>query len=221
MPLPCPARHDFVWLDPDRAALQAPGAEALAMAADWIADGKPLISRRRADDDHPGALALGLALPERLGRQRLACQVAPESVLRTSPPPLLADTVELLDERWRPACYRLVGEAGRLALELRVYGSAGWERLTGERYLRPGSDLDLLVHPLPGWCPETALALFREMAGWHAPRLDGEVRLGGGDFASWRELTLDTTAILVKTAGPALLRPRSDVEHRLKQAPAP
>lgn len=212
------SRHQFVWLDPDRAALIASVPDTLQTAKTWVAMGRPLITRRRASNEPGSGLVLGLALPELLGRGRLVLNARREAVERLDPPPLLSEISTVLPATWLPNCRELGGRLSRCGVVVRVYGSAAWEWLTGERYLRATSDLDLLLEPGADWDTAQALTVMADVATSCAPRFDGEVALGGGEFVAWRELLLTSTDVLVKTGRSVELRRRKDVEFQLERA---
>jgi phosphoribosyl-dephospho-CoA transferase len=210
-----PSRHDLIWLDPSATVLHTSDPDDLALAHWWIETGRPLIVRRRWPDEPVSQLALGLPLPERLGRRRIAMRAHPAVIWHTAPPPLLSLVIADLPATWQSNCQSLAAPCATCGAELRVYGSAAWEWLTGEAYLHPRSDLDLLVRPLAEWDYERGRQLIAYMAALHEPRLDGEIALDNGEFVAWRELLLDAPAILIKTFGLAELRCRRGIEQRL------
>jgi len=83
---------------------------------------------------------------------------------------------------WRDLCAGLhaVGAAPR------VYGSYGWQLLTGLDHVRAGSDIDLW---LPVADAEHADAVAGRLQRFEAdgPRLDGELVFGDGAAVAWRE----------------------------------
>ncbi len=102
-----------------------------------------------------------------------------------------------------------VAEAlGPHAGSARVYGSHGWQVLSGLECLRPGSDLDLL---LPAADASAADAICRRLAdcvgGLH---IDGELLLPEGRAVAWREWLRAAPGVplLVKHLDGAELLPR-------------
>ena len=95
-----------------------------------------------------------------------------------------------------------------LGAEIRVYGSHGWQQLTGLAYLRDGSDIDLLVAIDSPRQADAAVALLNCMP-LSAPRLDGELVFGHGRAVAWREWAKwragGTTQLLVKHLHGAML----------------
>ena len=141
--------------------------------------------------------------------------------------------VELLPPGLRPAAMRLDQALAAAGASARVYGSFGWQHLTGLGYLHPGSDLDLLVRVRDAAGADVALAALQEAAAAFAPhaeppggsrladaaggeiplapRLDGELAFDDGRAVAWREWATwrDGRArqVLVKTSSGAYLEP--------------
>jgi phosphoribosyl-dephospho-CoA transferase len=210
-----PARHDLVRLDPHAWArlLEArPEVAVSSLLSGWCENGWPLVVRRpgrgREEAGLDEGLALGLPLPPTEGKQRLAF-TAPRAAVRDRRPPLaLCDVRPFLPGIWLPAADALMALSVRLGVELRVFGAAAWQALTGLQYLRPGSDLDLLV----GGPVEDLAALLAGVAAVEARapmRLDVEVVRADGVAANGRELHAGAPQVLVKTASAVELWPSS------------
>jgi phosphoribosyl-dephospho-CoA transferase len=198
---PRPARHDLVWLVPGwRAALRAPVEPRLLDEAErWTSRGRPAVAARRGTlSGAPDDLALGIALPGP-GKRRVALRVAPAAVARVAPPVALRDAVESAPARWRARLAALDVEARAAGLPLAVYGSLSWQHLSGEGFVRDGSDVDLLASPRSAAELRSALALLAAHAGERDPALDGELLLGLGRAVAWRELLSGARRVLVKS----------------------
>ncbi|MGX4643628.1 malonate decarboxylase holo-[acyl-carrier-protein] synthase [Massilia sp. SYSU DXS3249] len=183
------ARHDLVWLGGEgwRQALAGAPAAAVPALSAWQQAGWPAIVRRADADQAPGELAIGIALPPdpQDGRKvRVACRVAVDTIIRRERPLPLAQAVDVLP-RWRPALAGLAREAEAAGLDIRIYGSAALQAMTGQAYLRESSDIDLLLQPANGAELEAGLALLRTHAA-HLP-LDGEIVFPGGRAVAWKE----------------------------------
>ncbi|MEZ5637224.1 MAG: malonate decarboxylase holo-[acyl-carrier-protein] synthase [Burkholderiaceae bacterium] len=204
------------WRRHDLAGLSAAGwqvvlerdwdTSARDCLAHWAAHGLPLVVTRQAgapDPSVPGdSLALGLPAPLRWGRRRIALQVRHRDVAGVQPFfPALQAVAELLAPVSAARCRQLhAGLAGH-GLVAQVYGSHGWQWLTGLDYLHADSDLDLLVHVPDADGADAAAAMLAGSDIDH-PRIDGELLLPDGSATAWREWHRwrrgDTDAILVK-----------------------
>jgi phosphoribosyl-dephospho-CoA transferase len=206
-----PRRHDRVWLAPGwEAALRAPLAPPeRATAAAWVAAGRPFVATRR-DPTRPGAIALGLALPEGSAPRRVAIVVDAGALVRIAPPLPLTEALRSAPPAWRGPLATLDAEARGAGLVLRVHGSLAWQHLSGGApHLRASSDVDLLVRPRDAAALARALRLLRARADAGGPRLDGEVILPGERGVAWRELAGGAARILVKSAREVALVPRA------------
>lgn len=108
-----------------------------------------------------------------------------------------------------------LADAGFLA---RVFGSLAWGWLTGLSYVRPDSDVDLLIEP-DSWGDAVRLTdlLTEAAAAAGAPRLDGEIILPGGWGVAWRELAARPNAVLLKGGEDAVLRPYAQLADLFNQ----
>ena len=191
-------RQQLVWLDeygwfrvlsgqPD-----APGwdSQALECLEFWAERSLPLVVTRqlagRTDDDGDTLLTLGLPAPARWGRRRLLVQLSTSAVRRVGEFPLAASALSALPAAAQPAWAELCAGFDRLQLTARIYGSYGWQQLTGLDHLHPDSDIDLQVMVASGLQADAAAALL-SASGIATPRLDGEICFAGGASVAWRE----------------------------------
>ena len=200
-------RHDLVWLDH-----QAPwqvlttGAEARLRA--WAEARLPFVVARRDPASDGDQLRLGVPLPLAEQRQRLSLRIEACHVLRTTPPPALADVIEGLAAPWRDEVRLLLADTSALDVPPRVFGSFAWQSLTGLPYLQASSDLDLLWEVADH---VQADRLATRMQSWerdHRLRIDGELRFPGERAVSWREYASGATRVMVKTSDACWLSPR-------------
>lgn len=182
-----PRRNHLVWLSEAAWARLAddPGLDDIdrAIVTLWQARQLPLVVARPCQTLPADRVALGLPAPERWERRRLGVNVAVDEIAR------LGRFPSLLQVARTPGCDGAALELGhaleRLGLATQVYGSHGWELLTGESYLRPASDLDLSVE-VPDFEVACTVATLLEAA--RLPRrLDGELVLADGSAVAWRE----------------------------------
>lgn len=186
--LPELQRHQLVRLTPTGwAGVQSEDREPRAQAAlaHWAAHDLPLVvTRQRVDDGEQ--VALGLPAPTCWGRLRLALSV-PAVALRDQhgfPEPTVI--TPLLALPVRAAWTTLADRLAALGVAPRVYGSHGWQAITGLAYLRDSSDLDLWL-PVRDAAQADAAAALLDDADWRGPRLDGEIGLPDGAAVAWRE----------------------------------
>lgn len=186
-------RHDLVWLSPsgwERAAEFAP-AGARAAVRRWGRAGWPAVATRAPHDLAPGHLPLGLALPPRAedgARPRIALSARRCDSAAIEPALSLAQALPVMPTAWRRPLLVLIEDARRAGLDLRVYGSVAWQTLTGQGYLRPSSDIDLLLQPRTREQYRGALSLLARHAG--AAPLDGEIVFPQDRAVAWKELLL-------------------------------
>lgn len=162
-------------------------ADASACLQHWAAHALPLVvTRQPAPRLQPQApVALGLAAPLAWQRRRLALRAAPAQIAWFAEFPTLAQVLPQLTRSARPDWQALQAALHRLGVRARVYGSAGWQHLTGLRYVHDDSDLDL-------WFAVDDAAQADEVVGLlqacrTALRIDGELVFPHGGAVAWRE----------------------------------
>src|SRR5450830_1754689 len=145
-------RHSQVWLT-ERGWL-----EAVAMASAvqrphlqrWAAHDWPAVIRRRDVDAQTDEVCLGVALPPDAegGKLRIALRIGTAGVRELQSPLSVAAVVSHAPTPWQGALRNLHDDVAAGGLSVRVYGSLALQALTGQAYLRPTSDIDLLFAPL-------------------------------------------------------------------------
>ena len=152
----------------------------------WAAGRLPLVVTQQPATLPDGHVALGLSAPLRWNRRRLALQVPTDGLLYFDEFPVASGIEPLLPRGIRAAWRELVDRLEGLGVETRVYGSYGWQSLTGLPYVRAASDLDLRL-----LVPDRAVADLAvdvlSMAPFSRPRLDGELMFDDGSAVAWRE----------------------------------
>ena len=182
-------RHQLVRLSDAgwRALRERPWDDvASACLAHWSAQRLPLVVTRQLPERGDTELALGLPAPWQWQRRRIALQVATRDVLYFDDFPTADSIVGLLTTSKRRAWLELVGALVDLGAAPRVYGSFGWQRLTGLHYLHAHSDLDLRLSVDDGAAADAVVAVLQR-ARITAPRLDGELVFPEGSAVAWRE----------------------------------
>lgn len=183
-------RHALVWLaDAGWQALlpQALDSPSRQCLQHWAREHLPLVVTRQPLDDANSAdqLAVGLAMPTRWGRRKLALRVAREHLLYTDAFPAATDITPLLPADARAAWRALCAELAALGVNPRVHGSHGWQKLSGLRYLRAGSDIDLHIAVDSEALADRVATLLQVDCG--GPRIDGELLFPDGAAIAWRE----------------------------------
>ena len=181
------ARHRLVWLTAGAwPALQAQAgndATAQAIVAHWAAQHLPLVVGRQPEGLAPGLVSLGLPAPLKWSRRRLGFQVPAAGLSHSGAFPALPPVARRFP--WRREGQALAAALAALGARTQVFGSHGWQTLTGLPCLREGSDLDLLVAVDS---LEQAGAVAELLARTALPcRLDGELVFGGDHAVAWRE----------------------------------
>lgn len=201
-------RHQLACLNEtgwQQALAQAVGGPAKACVSHWARHRLPLVVTRQPGPGQPsgGLVALGLPAPGRWQRQRLALGIDLKGVAFFDEFPKASAVAKLLSRGARAPWLQLCAALDQTGARTRVYGSHGWQLLTGLDHLRPGSDLDVLVHvSTPDEADHAAALLTAHALTQPAPRLDGELVFGNGAAVAWREWSLwragRVNAVLVK-----------------------
>ncbi|RQP23510.1 malonate decarboxylase holo-[acyl-carrier-protein] synthase [Piscinibacter terrae] len=149
----------------------------------WADQQLPLVVTRQADDD---AISLGLSAPRRWRHRRLAIRVQRAEVLFFDEFPLLEKLVPQLPHSARTPARQLASSLRACDATARVYGSHGWQYLTGLQHVHESSDIDVWVS-VTG--PDHADAVAAALDAFAAPtrRLDGELVFDGDAAVAWRE----------------------------------
>lgn len=186
--------------------------------AHWASHQLPLVvTRQPVHSASNGSIALGLPSPARWGRRRLALQVPRVAVHCLDEFPRLAAVQELLPSSARDAVRELAGRLDACHATARVFGSYGWQAISGLDHVRTDSDLDLSVTARGA---EHADSAVRALESFDAirPRLDGELIFGDAAAVAWREWrewrTGRSRAVMVKRLdGVSLQRDAAWCEH--------
>jgi len=187
-------------------------ASARDCLAHWAAKRLPLVVTRQTDLASEESIALGLPAPDRWGRRRLALTVARRDVLYFDEFPVAGRVVGLLPVPARPAWRSLCADLKAANAIARVYGSYGWQLLSGFDQVHAGSDIDLWLSVSDVGQADTVAACLQSVSG-ELPRLDGELMFNDGAAVAWREWLAwragRVKSLLVKTiAGSSLVHSR-------------
>jgi len=185
------ARHDLAWLNRQgwEHAIAAARPEHQAALARWQDNDWPAIVRRRDADAGADQVCLGIPLPpDPLSGEkiRIALRARQDHIGRTARP-LPLQAAPMGSARAASAAVNALARAaaGAAGVALHVYGSFAMQALTGQTYLTPSSDIDLLFYPTSRPQLDAGLALLAAHA--RSLPLDGEIVFPGGAAVSWKE----------------------------------
>ncbi|KQP08517.1 malonate decarboxylase holo-[acyl-carrier-protein] synthase [Pseudorhodoferax sp. Leaf265] len=159
-------------------------AQAQACLAHWALQRLPLVVTRQRPQAE-GTICLGLPAPGRWERRRIALAVSAAHIAQHAAFPPASALAPLLGAAQRRPWRALCGGLAASGVAARVYGSHGWQLLTGLDHLRPGSDIDLCI-AVDGPAQADAVAVL--LQSWSdGLRLDGELVFSGDRAVAWRE----------------------------------
>jgi phosphoribosyl-dephospho-CoA transferase len=161
-------------------------ADARACLEYWAGRNLPLVVTQQRGGLPAGAIALGLPAPRRWQRRRLALQVPVSGVFDFDEFPKPESVGKLLPQETRDALLTLLDIVSTHGSEMRVYGSYGWQQVTGLDYLRAESDLDLRMLVQDAHMADLVAETLGS-ATFARPRLDGELIFPDGSAVAWRE----------------------------------
>lgn len=200
-------RHQIGWLsDAGWRKVQDHDWDAQARSCldYWAEKRLPLVVTRQ---DHPvnqKSIGLGLPAPSRWSRRRLALCVAHNDVLYFDEFPLAEKVLGLVPAPTRSAWRGLCCDLKTIGVNARVYGSYGWQWLSGLDHVRTGSDIDLWVSVSDADQADAVAACLQSFMSEEL-RLDGELMFRDGSAVAWREWMAWRAGlvkgILVKTLG--------------------
>jgi phosphoribosyl-dephospho-CoA transferase len=155
----------------------------------WRSRRLPLVLCRQPQAGPHAPLCAGLPLPARWARRRCAVQVPREGIAYFAEFPTMLQVLPEVPVAHRASLVRLSQQLAMAGLRAQVYGSFGWQALTGMAYVREGSDLDLWVGVAHAAEADLAARCLQQCdaAGEAGLRLDGELVFPHGDAVSWRE----------------------------------
>jgi phosphoribosyl-dephospho-CoA transferase len=175
----------------------------------WATREWPLVVRRRGPLDGDGVL-LGLPLPPCAGKRRIALEICASDIVSVSSLPRVSEVLHAAPLSWWPALQELTGLALAYGVDAGVFGSLGWQWLTGLPYLGPQSDLDIAWTLPPPAQLDQFLADLTDIDERAPMRLDGELLDSQGAGANWRELCAGCPELVLKCADQVTLTPREE-----------
>jgi phosphoribosyl-dephospho-CoA transferase len=151
----------------------------------WAARGLPLVVTMQPCAGAGDDVALGWAAPPPQ-RARVALRVPGTSIGWLDEFPPATEAVPLLPRGTRAPMRSMLESIVALGTTPRVYGSYGWQLLSGLAYVHDLSDLDIwmAVHSVE---QADAIVARLDAKGPARPRVDGELLLPDGSAVAWRE----------------------------------
>jgi phosphoribosyl-dephospho-CoA transferase len=179
-------RNQLVWLT-DAAWQQLRArhwdSQAHSILLHWHAAQLPLVVSRQRSPCNADSISLGLPAPLQWERRKLALEVVASDIARVGNFPLLNPGV--LGSTGAAAIQDFLQHLNVLHCAAHVYGSYGWQHLSGLPCVRDRSDLDLLI-TVPTL--DAAGQVVWLLRGLHLGcRVDGELLFPDGQAVAWRE----------------------------------
>ena len=188
--------------------------------ADWVARARPFVATRGMPAQDADVVSLGLPLPPARGKRRIALQARVSEIRARRAPFELGDCLGSAPPEWL-SCLSALDQAGRAAgIRFQVYGSLAMQHATGEHYLTPRSDLDLLWQASDRNRLDHGIATLQRWQARNDLRVDGEVLLPGNLAVAWREWAARPPRVLVKGESAVALWPLERCFKLFQQVPA-
>ena len=194
-----PQRHHLIYLHPNADFAIVSFHEEKQMIAEqvrlWLAKGLPCIYAKQLVPQETISLGLTLLLANK--KYRVALRVAPSLVQKQKPLPQLIEMHDFFSRYYGIKALNRVLELNLIS-DIAVYGSFLFHYLSGDSFVAPDSDLDLLFK-YQGY----SLIDLRELVGTLTKKfnrtIDGEVRFPGfGDIPIKELLSLSAKKLLCK-----------------------
>jgi phosphoribosyl-dephospho-CoA transferase len=184
-------RHQLVQLTCAgwRAVLDRPhDDEARACIEHWARQRLPLVVTRQSTHAHErGELDIGLSAPSRWSRRRLSLRVRHTEVACFGEFPSIQEVACEMHARTGHALHDLSASLAVRGVRARVYGSHGWQLLTGLTCVHARSDIDLWSAVSDAAHADAVTSALQAYPTLGVPRLDGELLFPDGRAVAWRE----------------------------------
>jgi phosphoribosyl-dephospho-CoA transferase len=207
-------RNQLVWLDQGAWAQiedRLWDAEAQTILAHWRTQRLPLVVCRQRTETPADQVCLGLPAPQQWSRRRLALTVNLSAITDCGVFPSLLQVART--NHWAQTALNLSDALLAQGVQAQVYGSHGWQLLTGLPYVHATSDLDLSLR-VSNFEAASQVAQLLEVAPLPM-RMDGEIVFCGGQAIAWRELHKllagQTAQVIVKDLHRVWLASREEV----------
>jgi phosphoribosyl-dephospho-CoA transferase len=152
----------------------------------WSAQNLPLVVTTQTPGATSDYVQLGLAAPLQWDRQRISVRASFDDIDAVLAFPPAQDVISLLPPARRAAAQGLFDTLREQQTKALIFGSYGWQYLTGCQYLHLQSDIDLLLHVSNSKQADSVVQSVAKL-NWINPRIDGEIAFANGDAVAWRE----------------------------------
>lgn len=143
----------------------------------------------RQDDMDEGQVKLAINCLVEGYKYRVACLVDRHAIEQITRPLSLQMLFETDAQLLQPKVLRDFADSlEQLGCKVYVYGSYAYQSLTQEAYVRPTSDLDLLLYPQHQFDVPEILQLIQQVQAQSSIRLDGEIQIHPDWHVSFNEL---------------------------------
>jgi len=195
-------------------------AQAQTIFSHWRSYQLPLVVCRQRAETQSNHVCMGLPSPQQWSRRRVALTVCLDHLTAHAGFPTLAQVVQT--NHWVSAVIELSDAIANLGAKAHVYGSHGWQWLTGLTYLHEASDLDLSLS-VNSWEMASQLVHCLVNTSIHC-RVDGEIVFPQGQAIAWRELYQliqgKTSHVMMKDRHSLKLLSQEELIHLCSEASA-
>jgi phosphoribosyl-dephospho-CoA transferase len=219
-------RHQIVWLSEGgwrNVQDRTWDIQACNCLDYWAETRLPLVVTQQCGRADKETIALGLSAPGQWGRRRLALHVDRSDASHFGEFARATEALALLPASTRSAWSVLCSRLMYAGVNARVYGSYGWQLLSGLDHVRTGSDIDLWLSVLDANQADAAAACLQSFES-DLLRLDGELVFNDGKAVAWREWLAwragRVKGMLVKTLGGSELVSAPDWQGAMATADA-
>lgn len=211
-------RHDLVYLDENKLDFDICSfskEEDERIIFNWIKNRNPIMITRQQFEDKE-KINVGFMLPLEKNKKRVNFIINSESIKNIESDIKLSEILPILENRWQKPLLELIESFLTLGLDIFIFGSALWQYLTNEKYMRYESDIDLLWKPKKLEDLEKGLLILKKWMKNYSLKIDGEVILPCQNACSWKELLNDDKNILVKNLHNVYLESKENFVNSLR-----
>lgn len=174
----------------------------------WSVHQLPLVVTSQPCVTDTASIAVALSAPLNWERKRLSLTVTPADVSHFGEFPIAEKAISLLAISRHPEWIKLCNGLAIAQVTAHIYGSHGWQLLTGLEHLHPASDIDLWIPAIDAAQADRVTQCLQDFSDTSL-RIDGEIIFQSGIAVAWREWKEwrqgDVNGILIKTLNSSAL----------------